>query len=315
VFERFTDQARQVVVLAQEEARGLGHQHIGTEHLLLGVLREEDGIAARALRALGVQFDRARAHVLELVGPGEPGGTSGQIPFTPRGKKVLELSLREALALHHDYIGTEHILLGLVRESEGVGARVLLDFDIDSQLIRDEVIRLLDLAPAVSRRGRLATLSQLTTRALRSIREPGPASASGLGADLDALFVRVGHEIASRLGRDPDTGDLLVILATLPEGVVARALTELGIDEAALDAALTRARAAGPDSIDERIELVRAQKDAALDGAEFETAARLREEERRLSAEREDEILPRVRARLGLSDERQEPPVAGVSPG
>jgi ATP-dependent Clp protease ATP-binding subunit ClpC len=142
MFERFTERARQVVVLAQEEARTLKHNYIGTEHILLGLLREEEGLAARVLESLEITTERVRAQVVRIVGSGEE-VTSGQIPFTPRAKKVLELALREALSLGHNYIGTEHILLGLVRENEGVAARILLDFDADSEKIRSEVIRML----------------------------------------------------------------------------------------------------------------------------------------------------------------------------
>src|ERR671917_373923 len=122
VFERFTERARQVVVLAQEEARILKDNYIGTEHILLGLLREEEGLAARVLESLDITVERVRAQVVRIVGSGEE-VTSGQIPFTPRAKKVLELALREALSLGHNYIGTEHILLGLVRENEGVASR------------------------------------------------------------------------------------------------------------------------------------------------------------------------------------------------
>src|SRR5438309_1310932 len=142
MFERFTERARQVVVLAQEEARALGHNYIGTEHVLLGLMREEQGIGARALDALGVTLEDVRDQVMRIVGEGDEAGT-GQIPFTPRAKKVLELSLREALTLGHNYIGTEHILLGLVRENEGVAARILLDFGADADKVRSEVIRFL----------------------------------------------------------------------------------------------------------------------------------------------------------------------------
>ena len=117
MFERFTERARQVVVLAQEEARTLKHNYIGTEHILLGLLREEEGLAARVLESLDITVERVRAQVVRIVGSGEE-VTSGQIPFTPRAKKVLELALREALSLGHNYIGTEHILLGLVREND-----------------------------------------------------------------------------------------------------------------------------------------------------------------------------------------------------
>ena len=135
MFERFTERARQVVVLAQEEARTLKHNYIGTEHILLGLLREEEGLAARVLESLEITVEEVRSQVIRIVGAGEE-VTSGQIPFTPRAKKVLELALREALSLGHNYIGTEHILLGLVRENEGVAARILLDFDADSDKIR-----------------------------------------------------------------------------------------------------------------------------------------------------------------------------------
>src|SRR5688500_11366910 len=151
MFERFTERARQVVVLAQEEARILKHNYIGTEHIVLGLLREEEGLAARVLESLDITVERVRAQVVRIVGSGEE-VTSGQIPFTPRAKKVLELALREALSLGHNYIGTEHILLGLVRENEGVAARILLDFDADSEKIRNEVIRMLS-GPGGRRQG------------------------------------------------------------------------------------------------------------------------------------------------------------------
>ena len=140
MFERFTERARQVVVLAQEEARDLRHNYIGTEHLLLGLLREEEGVGAHVLDELGVSLDDVRAQVGEIIGRGDV-VTTGQIPFTPRAKKVLELSLREALTLGHNYIGTEHVLLGIVRENDGVAARILLGGGADADAIRDAVIR------------------------------------------------------------------------------------------------------------------------------------------------------------------------------
>ena len=143
MFERFTERARQVVVLAQDEARAMKHDYIGTEHLLLGSLREEEGIAARALRSLGVALEDARGQVARIVGFGDE-HTVGQIPFTPRGKKVLELSDKEARALGHRYIGTEHILLGIVRENEGVASRILLDLGADAGTIRTAVLDLLE---------------------------------------------------------------------------------------------------------------------------------------------------------------------------
>src|SRR6478672_10814987 len=151
MFERFTERARQVVVLAQDEARALKHNYIGTEHILLGLLREEEGLAARVLDSLEITVEEVRAQVARIVGQGDE-VTTGQIPFTPRAKKVLELALREALSLGHNYIGTEHILLGLVRENEGVAARILLDFDADAEKIRNEIIRMLS-GPGRQQRG------------------------------------------------------------------------------------------------------------------------------------------------------------------
>ena len=142
MFERFTDRARRVVVLAQEEARLLSHSYIGTEHILLGLIHEGEGVAAKALESLGISLEAVRNQVEEIIGQG---GTSpsGHIPFTPRAKKVLELSLREALQLGHNYIGTEHILLGLIREGEGVAAQVLVKLGADLSRVRQQVIQLL----------------------------------------------------------------------------------------------------------------------------------------------------------------------------
>jgi ATP-dependent Clp protease ATP-binding subunit ClpA len=173
VFERFTERARQVVVLAQEEARTLGHQYIGTEHILLGLLREEEGMAARVLQSLEITVERVRGQVVGIVGSGEE-VTSGQIPFTQRAKKVLELALRESLSLGHNYIGTEHILLGLISEDagvvfrtypdpgsgreehEGVAVRVLHGFGVGvgAETIRNEVIRMLSSPEARAERAR-----------------------------------------------------------------------------------------------------------------------------------------------------------------
>jgi hypothetical protein len=142
VFERFTDRARRVVVLAQEEARMLNHNYIGTEHLLLGLIHEGEGVAAKALEALDISLNAVRLQVEEIIGEGQSPPT-GHIPFTPRAKKILELSLREALQLNHNYIGTEHILLGMVREAEGVAAQVLQKLGANLSNVRQEVIRLL----------------------------------------------------------------------------------------------------------------------------------------------------------------------------
>jgi ATP-dependent Clp protease ATP-binding subunit ClpC len=142
MFERFTDRARRVVVLAQEEARMLNHNYIGTEHILLGLIKEGEGVAAKGLEALGISLDGVRTQVEEIIGQGQQ-APSGHIPFTPRAKKVLELSLREALQLGHNYIGTEHILLGLIREGDGVAAQVLVKLGADLNRVRQQVIQLL----------------------------------------------------------------------------------------------------------------------------------------------------------------------------
>ncbi|CAB4530637.1 MAG: AAA domain-containing protein [Actinobacteria bacterium] len=142
MFERFTDRARRVVVLAQEEARMLNHNYIGTEHILLGLIHEGEGVAAKALEALNISLEAVRSQVEEIIGQGQQ-APSGHIPFTPRAKKVLELSLREALQLGHNYIGTEHILLGLIREGEGVAAQVLVKLGADLARVRNQVIQLL----------------------------------------------------------------------------------------------------------------------------------------------------------------------------
>jgi ATP-dependent Clp protease ATP-binding subunit ClpC len=143
MFERFTDRARRVVVLAQEEARMLNHNYIGTEHILLGLIHEGEGVAAKALESLGISLEAVRSQVEEIIGQGQQ-APSGHIPFTPRAKKVLELSLREALQLGHNYIGTEHILLGLIREGEGVAAQVLVKLGADLNKVRQQVIQLLN---------------------------------------------------------------------------------------------------------------------------------------------------------------------------
>jgi ATP-dependent Clp protease ATP-binding subunit ClpC len=141
VFERFTDRSRRVVVLAQEEARLLNHDYIGTEHILLGLIREGQGVAAAALDSLGVSGEAVRQRVQEIIGAGDAVPT-GPIPFTPRAKKVLELALREAQKLGHSYIGTEHLLLGLIREGEGVAAQVLEELGAELNRVRQEVIQL-----------------------------------------------------------------------------------------------------------------------------------------------------------------------------
>ncbi len=173
MFERFTDRARRVVVLAQEEARMLNHNYIGTEHILLGLIHEGEGVAAKALESMGISLEAVREQVGAIIGQGQH-APSGHIPFTPRAKKVLELSLREGLQLGHDYIGTEHILLGLVREGEGVAAQVLVKMGADLNRVRQVVVELLHGSPGSGqalggpgvpgRRGRAAALDDVLFR-------------------------------------------------------------------------------------------------------------------------------------------------------
>jgi ATP-dependent Clp protease ATP-binding subunit ClpA len=157
MFERFTDRARRVVVLAQEEARMLDHNYVGTEHILLGLIHEGEGVAARALESLGISLEAVRQQVEEIIGQGQQ-APSGHIPFTPRAKKVLELSLREALQLGHNYIGTEHILLGLIREGEGVAAQVLVRLGADLNRVRQQTVELLRAHQARAERSELGEI-------------------------------------------------------------------------------------------------------------------------------------------------------------
>ena len=263
MFERFTERARQVVVLAQEEARSLSHNYIGTEHILLGLLREEQGLAARALAALGITLAEVRAQVTRIVGSGEE-VTSGQIPFTPRAKKVLELALREALDLGHNYIGTEHILLGLVRENEGVAARVLLDRGVDAETVRCAVRELLS---DPNYRPPEGDFGAGPPRPVSRVFGGGTLIGSW-PAELTWLVQPLSEAIRADLGRSPDAGDLLVLLAGADGTLGARALAELGVD---------------PDALAEAVN-------------------RLRGETARTRAAHEAEVLAAIRRRLGLSE-------------
>jgi ATP-dependent Clp protease ATP-binding subunit ClpC len=200
MFERFTDRARRVVVLAQEEARQLNHNYIGTEHLLLGLLNEGEGIAGQALELLGVRLDAVRDQVKEIIGTGKHDALSGHIPFTPRAKKVLELSLRESLQLGHDYIGTEHILLGIVREGHGVAAEVLVGLGADLNRVRQAVVQLVSTAepdePAVIRRRRGQMLTDDILTRLDAI-----------AARLAAIEQRLGIEPPQAAAQPPEAPD------------------------------------------------------------------------------------------------------------
>lgn len=152
LFTRFTERARQVVILAKEEARTLNHNYIGSEHILLGLLREEEGLAARVLEAMGLQVEKVRDRVIERVGMPDSSRSESQLPFTPRARKILELALREALSLGHNYIGTEHVLLGLSREGDGIAMKILAEMDITDEKIRNDVVRMLSGPGSSSRR-------------------------------------------------------------------------------------------------------------------------------------------------------------------
>ena len=225
MFERFTNRARHVVVLAQEEARRLNHNYIGTEHILLGLLGEPEGVAGRALAGFGISLEDARREVTAIVSTGTT-APSGHIPFTPRAKKTLELSLREALALHHNYIGTEHILLGLIRESEGVAAQVLRQH-ADLPAISAAVINLAPAAsPETGGRGR----RWLRRRGTAGPAEPGtPAEQAELNAT-PAADTTLSE--AARLAGTHPVGSHHLLLAALadPDTAAARALSALGVD-------------------------------------------------------------------------------------
>jgi hypothetical protein len=186
MFERFTDRARRVVVLAQEEARHLNHNYIGTEHILLGLIHEGEGVAARALESLDISLEAVRVEVTEIVGRGAE-QPSGHIPFTPRAKKVLELSLREALQFGHNYIGTEHILLGLIREGEGVAAQVLVKLGASFDRVRQQVVHLLADACALQAEQVAGMPSRITQQQAMTMVAGGP----GAYQDEPAELVRV----------------------------------------------------------------------------------------------------------------------------
>jgi ATP-dependent Clp protease ATP-binding subunit ClpA len=200
MFERFTDRARRVVVLAQDEARRLDHnyigtehillgliRYIGTEHILLGLIREGEGVAAKALESLGISLDVVRQQVEEIIGQGQQ-APSGHIPFTPRAKKVLELSLREALQLGHNHIGTEHILLGLIREGDGVAGQVLVKLGADLNRVRQQVIQLREPAPETEAQDLLDAVEDLLTAVEKWVGTRPDTS------DLDEQIAQVCHE-------------------------------------------------------------------------------------------------------------------------
>ncbi len=225
MFERFTERSRRVVVLAQEEARLLNHNYIGTEHLLLGLIHEEEGVAAQVLGALGIELDVVRRRLAEVVGPGDS-SPSGHIPFTPRAKKVLELSLREALQLKHNYIGTEHILLGLIREGEGLAAQLLVELGADLHRVREEVIQTLSGTRQV----------KFETQSSGGARTPA-ATKAGWRA----------RQMASRMAAGKRVGSHHLLLALLDDSdsLAGRTLAALGVTKEAAEARIKELGVAG----------------------------------------------------------------------
>jgi ATP-dependent Clp protease ATP-binding subunit ClpA len=288
-----------VVILAQEEARALKHNYIGTEHILLGLLREEEGLAARVLESLEITVDRVRAQVVRIVGEGEE-ATPGQIPFTAHAKTVLEVALREALSLRHNYVGTEHILLGLVRENDGAATRILLDFDVNADIIRDELLPLLS-GPEGREQGRSMAVGA------RALRQPiDQAWLEGLGAVLD----RLAGEIRDDLKRAPDTADLLLVLAHASNTLAAQTLHELGVNLDELTSKIAGVRAQASPAVRE----VTRAKEQAIEEQRFERAAQLRDQERKLRQQAhahaavEPEVVQEIRRQLGILSQTDDPP-------
>jgi ATP-dependent Clp protease ATP-binding subunit ClpA len=256
MFERFTDYARHVVVLAQEEARRLHHNYIGTEHILLGLVAEPRGLASRALDGLGMTLDSTRDDVTAIIGIGKH-SVSGHIPFTPRAKKTLELALREALALHHNYIGTEHILLGVIREGDGVGARILKQHAADLDAVRAAVLDLLAAGPVPARGQRWLRR--------RSAADTGDAQTPGESAELRTTpAADTSLSEAARLAGSRPVGSHHLLLAALgdPDTAAARALASLGIDlnqarEALRTADITGTSDEPPEEAGRRLMLIR----------------------------------------------------------
>jgi ATP-dependent Clp protease ATP-binding subunit ClpA len=286
MFERFTDRARRVVVLAQEESRLLNHNYIGTEHILLGLIHEGQGVAAKALESMEISLVEVRSQVQEIIGQGAT-ASSRHIPFTPRAKKVLELSLREALALGHNYIGTEHILLGLIREGEGVAAQVLVRMGADLNRVRQQVIQL---------------LQGYTGKGETHPEEPPEAAGvmPGLSQETHSVMY-LARQMARSAGHDRvEPADILLGLLRSAELDVAVLLQRLGVDLTVLKQRLDemgsqtsregkgserrpgRRRSEEIRALDTRIAEARRMKEEAIDAQDFGRAAGFRDEEKQL---------------------------------
>jgi ATP-dependent Clp protease ATP-binding subunit ClpC len=218
MFERFSDPARRVVVLAQEEARLLNHNYIGTEHILLGVIHEGEGVAARALRSLGIDLDAVRQEVEEIIGRGGS-SPSGHIPFTPRAKKVLELSLREAMQLGHNYIGTEHILLGLLREGEGVACQSLVKLGANLATVRARVLQFVADGTVEGAAGRMPSLSPELVAVLDEARRAAEATGEAQVMPIHLFLAAVEHP-------DGAAGRMLQVVGVDPEELRRHVLDE-----------------------------------------------------------------------------------------
>jgi ATP-dependent Clp protease ATP-binding subunit ClpA len=290
------------VVLAQEEARQLRHNYIGTEHLLLGLIREENGIAASVLEFHGVMLDRVLETVTAIVGQGsEP--SSDQIPFTPRAKRALEVASRESVSLGHSYVGTEHLLLGLLDESEGVAVRIVVDCGVEPEELRVELLSRLSRPAGSPPLGLVSSGAERAEDVERSW-------LGGLAPVLPALQ----RDIIQQFGRQPDSGDLLLTLATAGTRAAA-ALRALGVDLDALTRTVREVREADDPSLAELIQAIddaSVARQSAAERQDYEAAARHRDEERRLHAALEaarptPEEIEAIRARLGLTPRRPPP--------
>jgi ATP-dependent Clp protease ATP-binding subunit ClpA len=262
----------------------------------LGLLRQEEGIAAGVLESLDITIEPVRALIRQIVGSGEE-ESEGQIPFTPRTKKVLELALRESKSLGHNYIGTEHILLGIARENEGVAARILREFDAGPERLRNDVIRMLSGSGIVEQAHVARSRGQWQRLA--------PGWLDGLGSMLSQLA----DEIRRELGREPDAGDLLLVLSAASETLPAQALAKLGVDLDELWGELERLRAqarSAREALAAEIDKARLEKDQAIEAQQFDAASRHRDRQRELTEQQHaqttvsPDALPAVRRRLGL---------------
>ena len=320
MFERFTDRARRVVVLAQEEARMLNHNYIGTEHILLGLIHEGEGVAAKALESLGISLEAVRQQVEEIIGQGQQ-APSGHIPFTPRAKKVLELSLREALQLGHNYIGTEHILLGLIREGEGVAAQVLVKLGADLNRVRQQVIQLLhgyqgkepaaSGGPAESAPSTSLVLDQFGRNLTQGAREGKLDPVIGREKEIERVMQVLSRRTKNNpvLVGEPGVGKTAVVeglAQKIVKGEVPETLKDKQLYTLDLGALVTRLRARDDpgepglqipvqdttapmdlSDYDEKIAQIRREKESAIEAQDFEKAAALRDTEKKLIAKRD----------------------------